>query len=118
MADTAEIESQNNQVNNKNNTNNPKSVEKRNKKKLTTAEKRKFIKQQIETSFPGVTLFYYAHVFIGFGVTAIVLQSILIANKAPLSKIGNGIWGGCFAILNGVIKLIFCKDALFSLYHN
>lgn len=112
MADTTEIEIQNKQVNSNNNsTNNSKTVESRNKKKPTTAEKRKFIKQQIETSFPGVTLFYYAHVFIGFGVTAIVLQSILIANKAPLSRIGNEIWGGCFAILNGVIKLIFCKNS-------
>lgn len=80
-------------------------------KKPTIVDKRIMIKERLDKNFPSMTVLYYAHVFIGIGLTAIGLQIALIANKAVLYRMGNGIWGGCFAIINGLIKLYLCNDS-------
>lgn len=78
------------------------------------AEKREIIKRQLETNFPTKSAFLFGAMFTGIGISGICLQIVLIVNQALNYEIGNGIWGGCFAIFNGLIKINMGKY-LFSL---
>lgn len=71
----------------------------------TTDEKRELIKNQLETSFPTITTYLYSLLFIGVGLAGIGLHIGLIVNQGLHYEIGNGIWGGLFAVINGLIKL-------------
>lgn len=68
-------------------------------------DKREIIKRQLQTSFPTKTTILFGFIPIIIGITAIGLQIGLIVNNAIHSEIGNGIWGGIFAIVNGLIRL-------------
>lgn len=80
------------------------------KKKLTVEEKREIIKERLRNNFPIEYVFHFAIVFIEVGFVEIGLQAALIWDRAPLYFIGSGIWGGLFAILNGLLKFYLCKD--------
>jgi len=67
--------------------------------------KRENIKNHLNTNFPTIITCVYAFLFIAIGLSAIGLQAALISNMALNYQIGNGIWGGFFAIVNGLIKL-------------
>ena len=68
-------------------------------------DKREIIKRQLETSFPTKTTILFGFIPIIIGITAIGLQIGLLVNNAIHCEIGNGIWGGIFAIINGLIRL-------------
>jgi hypothetical protein len=95
------IKNSNNDGNNNNNN--------KTSKKPTIEEKREIIQDLLETHFPSSTIFYFAISYCELGLAAIGLQSALIAYDAPLSRIGNGIWGGILAMLNGLLKLYMCN---------
>lgn len=71
----------------------------------TTRDKRELIKHQLQTNFPTILTIVIGLVLILIGLAGIGLQIALIINMALNYKIGNGIWGGFFSILNGLIKL-------------
>lgn len=85
----------------------------RRKKKLSTEEKRELIRRQLATNFPTKTLFFFSIVYFIIGFSGIGLQIALICYKAIGYEIGNGIWGGSFAIFNGLIKLNLCNNNAF-----
>ena len=68
-------------------------------------DKREIIKRQLETNFPMKTTVLFGSELVLIGIVGIFLQIGLIANKALNYEIGNGIWGGFFAILNGLVRL-------------
>lgn len=70
--------------------------------------KRDLMKMKLETNFPLLTTLIFALVFIEIGLAAIALQIGLVINMALNHQIGNGFWGGIFAIVNGLIKLNMC----------
>lgn len=76
--------------------------------KLTRKEKRAIIKHQLQNNLPAKNVVFFGIIFILIGLTAIGLQIALIVYKSAGFHIGNGIWGGGFAILNGLIKLNIC----------
>jgi hypothetical protein len=71
----------------------------------TLRDKRELIKHQLEINFPNKLTIVIGVVLILIGLAGIGLQIALIINMALNYKIGNGIWGGFFSILNGLIKL-------------
>jgi hypothetical protein len=73
--------------------------------KPTLAEKKDYITSQLLESFPEKTTAITAIILVLIGLAAIALQAVLIVNTAVNYEIGNGIWGGCFAIISGFIKL-------------
>lgn len=77
--------------------------------KLTRLEKRAIIKHQLQNNFPVGNVLIFGFIFILIGFAGIGLQIAIIVNQGPGYYIGNGIWGGFFAILNGLIKLNICK---------
>ena len=88
----------------------------RRKKKLSTEEKRELIRRQLTSNFPTKTLFFFSIVYFIIGFSGIGLQIALICYKAIGYEIGNGIWGGAFAVFNGLIKLNLCNNKAFIVY--
>lgn len=75
----------------------------------TTEEKRDIIKHQLKNNFPVKTVLTFGVAFISLGVAAISLDVALITFKAVNYQLGNGVWAGCSAILNGLTKMNQCK---------
>lgn len=73
--------------------------------RLTLTEKQEFVSDKLKTRFPIKITLFTGLAMILIGMSAIVLEIILIVNKAMNYQIGNGIWGGCFAIISGLLKL-------------
>lgn len=82
------------------------------KNKLTIEEKRDIIRYNLATNLPVYLPIIFGTILILIGLSGICLQIWLILNKSINSEIGNGIWGGIFAILNGLIKLNIGKSFL------
>lgn len=74
-------------------------------KRVTLDEKFEFITDRLQNHFPIKTVYVIGVIMILIGIAAIVLQIILIVNQAIHYEIGNGIWGGCFAIISGLLKI-------------
>lgn len=83
--------------------------------KLTRVEKRAIIQELLRTNFPFKSVLFFGMSFVLIGLAAVTLQIILIANQSPGSNIAGGIWGGFFAFLNGLHRLILCKKILYIL---
>lgn len=75
-------------------------------------KKRELMIKQLEANFPTKTTLIFSLMFIAIGLSAIGLQIVLIVNEAFNYKIANGIWGGFFAIFNGLFKLNMGKHQL------
>ena len=80
------------------------------KNKLTIEEKRDIIRYNLATNLPVYLPIIFGTILILIGLSGISLQICLIINKSINYEIGNGIWGGFFAILNGLIKLNIGKS--------
>lgn len=85
----------------------------KNKKKLSIAEKRVIIEERLKNNLPRDTIIYFAVFFIEIGLVGIALQIALMVYDAPLNRMGNGIWGGLFAIGNSCLKIYLSKCMLF-----
>ena len=68
-------------------------------------DKRAIIKHQLETNFPTKTTVIYGLELVIIGLAGIGLQIGLIVNNGVHYEYGNGIWGGFFALVNGLIRL-------------
>ena len=75
----------------------------------TTEEKRDIIKHQLKNNFPVKTVLTVGMAFISLGVASISLDVALITFKAVNYQLGNGVWAGCSAILNGLTKMNQCN---------
>ena len=70
-----------------------------------TVDKRAIIKHQLETNFPTKTTVLFGLELVIIGLAGIGLQIGLIVNNGVHYEYGNGIWGGFFALVNGLIRL-------------
>lgn len=75
------------------------------KQKVPLDEKIEFISNQLKNNFPFKRVIIIGIIMILIGFAAIGLQVLLIINKALYYEIGNGIWGGCLAIVSGLLKI-------------
>lgn len=83
----------------------PSSLPDQKKQKLTIEEKREITEHQLACNFPTCLPIFFGVVYLTIGVTAMGLQIWLIVNMSVNHFIANGLWGGLFAITNGLIKL-------------
>lgn len=70
----------------------------------TLEARREILMKKLQTNFPIITVILFGSAFLIIGLAAISLQIVLIVNAAYNYGIGNGIWGGFFALLNGFMK--------------
>lgn len=80
------------------------------KNKLTIEEKRDIIRYNLATNLPIYLPIIFGTILCLIGLSGISLQICLIINQSINYEIGNGIWGGFFAILNGLIKINIGKS--------
>lgn len=73
--------------------------------KPSREEKRAIIIYRLKNNFPMLLVLFFAIAFILIGVAAIGLEIVLIEKKALNYHLANGIWGGLFSILNGLLKV-------------
>jgi len=71
----------------------------------TTAEKRELLRIKLKNDIPTKMVIFFGIVFILIGLVSIGLEIALIHYRALNYKLANGIWGGYFSILNGLIKI-------------
>ena len=85
-------------------------------KRLTIEEKRVIIQHQLDTNFPGKTVFLTGLIFIIVGYAEIALHLALSVYLGIFYKVGHGIWGGFFCVLNGLLKFNLCINLLIIEY--
>lgn len=100
----------------------PSSLPDQKKQKLTIEEKREITEHQLACNFPTCLPIFFGVVYLTIGVTAMGLQIWLIVNMSVNHFIANGLWGGLFAITNGLIKLNmginrFIKIFIYKVYY-
>jgi hypothetical protein len=81
-------------------------------KKGVKEAKYKYFKKLFKKKFPRQTAFIQAAVMIFISLLGIVLQTVLIVKKTPLSFIGGGIWAGAYGFLFAGLILATGKNHL------
>ena len=70
-----------------------------------------------QENYPSKYVVIHSILIVLLSIAAIVVQIVLIINKAPLSVIGSGIWVGVFYIVAVFLAVLNSKSTWVNLYY-